>query len=129
MKDDVRRTTLTCTLLAASMFLTACGRRDAEFTKALPGTWKQELNTFTDTLAILPDGTFSFSRLATNADTTFTNTGTWQIRGGKFILTATNRFGTHALPLGDIFKGDIIHLDEHMWVFETEGGLRNSFRR
>jgi hypothetical protein len=121
-------------ILAFSIFLTACSRHDAsrndaKFTKQIPGTWKQELRTYTNTLTIVPDGSFSFSRLTTDADTTFTNTGTWRIRDGGIVLTATKQIGAHPLPLGDFFKAQIVHLDERSWVFKMDDGHTNSFTR
>ena len=116
-------------LLALSLFLTACSHHDAEFTKQIPGVWKQELRSSTNTLTIVPDGSFAFSRFTTNADTTFTNAGTWMIRDGGIVLTATTRSGAHPLSLGVLFKADIIHLDDHTWVFKMDDGHTNSFIR
>jgi hypothetical protein len=78
----------TTVILALSLLLTACSRHDAEFTKQIPGTWKQELRSYTNTLTIVSDGSFAFSRFTTNADTTFTNTGTWLIRDGGIVHRA-----------------------------------------
>jgi hypothetical protein len=119
----------TPTILALSLLLTACSRHDAEFTKQIPGTWKQELRTYTNTLTIVPNGSFSFSRFTTNDQDTFTNTGTWRIRGGGIVMTATKQIGAHPLPLGDFFKAKIIHLDDHLWVFKMDDGITNSFIR
>jgi hypothetical protein len=120
----------TTIILALSLLLTACSRHDAEFTKQIPGTWKQELSSFTNTLTIVPDGSFSFSRtILTNNDFDFTNTGTWVIRGGRIVMTATNQIGAHPLPLGAFFKAEIVHLDDHTWVFKMDDGHTNSFIR
>jgi hypothetical protein len=116
-------------ILALSLLLMACSRHDAEFAKQISGTWKQELRSYTNTLTVVPDGSFIFSRYTTNADTTFTNTGTWLIRDGGIVLTATAQIGAHPLPLGDLFKAKIIHLDDHTWVFKMDDGLTNSFIR
>jgi len=117
-------------ILALSLLLTACSRHDTEFTKQIPGIWKQELSTYTNTLTIVPDGSFSFSRIILNkSDFDFTNTGTWLIRGGRIVMTATNQSGAHPLPLGDFFKAEIVHLDDHTWVFKMDDGHTNSFTR
>src|SRR5665213_1309389 len=108
----------TTIILALSLLLTACSRHDAEFIKQIPGTWKQELRSYTNTLTIVPDGSFSFSRILTNSDFDFTNTGTWLIRGGRIVMTATSQSGAHPLPLGDFFKAEIVYLDDHAWVFK-----------
>ena len=116
-------------ILSLSLLLTACSHHDAEFTKQILGTWKQELRSYTNTLTVVPDGSFSFSRYTTNADDTFTNTGTWLIRDGGIVLTATGQVGAHPLPLGDFFKAEIVHLDQHTWVFKMDDGHTNSFIR
>jgi len=120
----------TTIILALSLFLTACSHHDSEFTKQIPGIWKQELSTYTNTLTIVPDGSFSFSRIIlTNNDFDFTNTGTWLIRGNRIVMTATNQIGAHPLPLGDFFKAEIVHLDDHAWIFKMDNGSTNSFIR
>jgi len=116
-------------ILALGLLLAACSRRDAEFTKQIPGAWKQELSTYTNTLTIVPDGTFTYSRYTTQSNTTFTNTGTWRISGGGIVMIATNKVGAHPLPLGDFFKAKIVHLDDHEWIFEMDNRITNSFRR
>jgi len=116
-------------ILALSLLLTACRRNDAEFTKQIPGVWKEELKTYTNVLTIVADGSFSYSRITANPDTTFTNTGTWWIRGGRIVLTATTRSGAHALPLGDIIKTEINHLDDHNWMIETDDEIGDRFTR
>ena len=121
-------------ILALSLLLTACSRHDAEFTKQIPGVWRQEVHpklpgSYTNTLTIVPDGTFAYSRFTTKADTTFTNAGTWLIRGGRIVLTATTRSGTHPLSLGELFKAEIVYLDDHTWVFKMDDGHTNSFIR
>jgi len=119
----------TTIILALSLLLTACSRHDAEFTKQIPGVWRQELRSYTNTLTVTSDGSFAFSRFTTNTDTTFTNTGTWLIRDGHIVLTATNQIGVHPLPLGEFFKAEIVHLDDHTWVFKMDTGMTNSFIR
>ena len=48
------------TILGLGLLLTACNRHDAEFTKQIPGNWKQELRLrgATNTLTIFSDGGF-----------------------------------------------------------------------
>jgi hypothetical protein len=116
-------------ILALRLLFTACSRHDTEFTKKIPGTWKQESRSYTNTLTIVPDGSFSFSRILTNSDFDFTNTGTWLIRGGHIVLTATSQSGVHPLPLGDFFKAKIVHLDDRTWAFKMDDGHTNSFIR
>jgi hypothetical protein len=119
----------TTIILALSLLLTACSRHDAEFTKQIPGVWRQELRSYTNTLTVTSDGSFAFSRILTNSDFDFTNTGTWLIRGGRIVMSATNQSGAHPLPLGDFFKAEIVHLDDHAWVFKMDDGRTNSFIR
>jgi hypothetical protein len=116
-------------ILALSFLLTGCGRLDADFTKRIPGTWKQEMRAYTNTLTIVPDGTFEYARTTTNSQSTFTNIGTWRIRGGSIVLTATNKIGEHPLPLGQLFKAMITRLDDHLWEFQMGDGPTGDFRR
>lgn len=116
-------------LLALVLLLVACGCHDAEFNKKIPGAWKQELKSYTNALTIYPDNSFTFSRFTTNADTTFTNAGTWLILGGRITLTSTRQVGTHPLALGELLKVQIIHLDDHVWLFKTDEGITNRFTR
>jgi hypothetical protein len=116
-------------MLALSFLLTGCGRHDADFAKRIPGTWRQEMRAYTNTLTIVPDGAFAYARITTNIQSTFTNMGTWQIRGGSIVLTATNRIGEHPLPLGELFKAKIVRLDDHQWEFEMDAGRTGNFAR
>ncbi len=114
---------------ALGLFLAGCHRHDAELVQQIPGVWKQELKTYTNTLTISPGGTFAYARLTTNSQTTFTNAGTWRIRGGSIILIATNAFGEHPLPLGELFKTKIIALNDNQWSFEMGDGRTGDFKR
>ena len=116
-------------MLALSFLLIGCGRHDVDFTKRIPGTWKQEMRAYTNTLTIVPDGTFAYSRITTNIQSTFTNTGIWRIREGSIVLTATNRIGEHPLPLGELFKAEIVRLDDQQWEFEMHPGQTGKFER
>lgn len=116
-------------VLALSAALMGCDRRDADFTKRIPGTWRQEMRAYTNTLTIAPGGTFAYARITTNIETTFTNTGTWRIKGGSLVLTATNSVGEHPLPLGELFKAKIVQLDDHTWEFQTGDGPTGNFKR
>ena len=98
-------------------------------TRQIPGAWKQELKTYTNTLILSPDGTFAYARVTMNSETTFTNTGAWRIRGGSIVLTATNTIGEHPLRLGELFKAKIVALDRNQWSFEMDGGITNGFKR
>jgi hypothetical protein len=119
----------TILILAPSFLLAGCGRNDADFAKRIPGTWKQEMRTYTNTLTIVSDGTFAYSRITTNIQSTFTNTGIWRIRGGSIVLTATNRIGEHPLPLGELFKAKIVRLDDRQWEFDMHAGQTGKFER
>ena len=119
----------TPTILALSLLLTACSRHDAEFTKQIPGTWNNTMTIGSNTLTIVPDGSFSYSRLAANQQHSWTNTGTWRITEGVVVMTATNRAGKESWALGDFLKLRIIHLDDQLWTYEMDGGATNSMSR
>jgi hypothetical protein len=114
------------TFLALSFLLTGCNR-DSKLTKELPGNWKhdgtstQGTDTFTSTLTIKPDGTFSFFRLWNERPITNTFSGTWQVKGGFMLLTLTNRSGPHPLPRNVVIKSKIIRLDDQEFVDEADG--------
>src|SRR5262245_49026913 len=92
------------TVLALTLLLGGCGGHDSEFTRQIPGAWTQELKGYTNTLTVMPDGSFAFCRFTTNRETTFTNTGVWRIKDNVFVLTSTNRIGDRSLSLGEIFR-------------------------
>jgi hypothetical protein len=122
------------TFLALGLLLTGCNR-DTKLTKKVPGTWKHEgtstqgTDTFTSTMTILPDGTFSYFRLWNERPLTNTYAGTWQIRGGFMFMTLTNRSGPNPhVPPGAIIKFRIIRLDDHEFVDEINGITNRSSR-
>jgi hypothetical protein len=115
------------TLLTLSLLLTGCSR-DSKLTKKIPGTWKREgtstqgTDTFTSTMTISPNSTFSYFRLWNERQLTNTFAGTWQIRGGVMFMTLTNRSGPNPhVPAGAIVKSRIIRLDDHQMVQEEDG--------
>ena len=117
------------TFLAVSLLLMGC-RRDAKLTKKIPGTWKHDgistgssRDTYTSTLTIAPDSTFSFFRLWNERPITNTYSGTWKIRDGFMLLTLTNRNGPHPLPTNfkPVIKSRIIRLSDHEFVDEADG--------
>src|SRR5689334_22418519 len=60
MKNQSANSKLLPVILALSFLLAGCGRQDADFTKRIPGTWRQEMRAYTNTLTIIPDGTFAY---------------------------------------------------------------------
>jgi len=128
-KYNMRNESTMVLVMALLFLLTGCGRHDADFTKRIPGTWRQEMRAYTNTLIIVSNGTFAYSRITTNIQTAFTNMGTWRIRGGSIVLTATNRIGEHPLPLGELFKAKIARLDDQQWEFDMDTGQTGKFER
>ena len=114
--------------LALSFLVMGCGR-DANLTKKIPGVWKHDgtnmggTDTFTSTMTISPDGTFSYFRAWNEKPLTNTFAGTWKIRGGVMFMTLTNRSGpnpnipTWVTPM----QSRIIRLDDHQLVEEMDG--------
>src|SRR5258706_6826845 len=97
-------------ILALSLLLMGCGR-DGKLTKKIPGVWKHDgtstggTDTFTSTMTISRDGTFSYFRVWNERPQTNTFAGTWQIRGGVMFMTLTNRSGPNPhVPPGAIIK-------------------------
>ena len=116
------------TFLALSFLLTGC-RRDAKLTKEIPGSWKHEgtstggTDTFTSTMTISQDGTFSYFRLWNERPITNTFAGTWKIRGGVMFMTLTNRSGPNPNIPAKVkpMQSRIIRLDDHQMVEEMDG--------
>ena len=103
--------------------------RDAKLTKKIPGVWKRDgastggSDTFTSTMTISRDGTFSYMRLWDEKPLTNTFAGTWKITGGVLFMTLTNRSGPNPnIPAGvKPMQSRIIRLDDHQMVEEADG--------
>jgi hypothetical protein len=114
--------------LALIFLLMGCSR-DAMLTKKIPGVWKHDgtstggTDTFTSTMTISPDGTFSYFRVWNEKPLTNKFAGTWQIRGGIMFMTLTNRSGPNPnIPAGVTpMQARIIRLDDHQMVEEMDG--------
>jgi hypothetical protein len=121
--------------LTLSLLLTGCGR-DAKLTKKIPGIWKHDgtstggTDTFTSTMTISHDGTFSYFRVWNEKPLTNTFAGTWQIRGDIMFMTLTNRSGPNPnIPAWvSPMQARIIRLDDHQMVEEMDG-ITNIFSR
>jgi hypothetical protein len=120
---------LTMLMLGASLLLSGCSRHDADLARRIQGAWNQRLRSYTNNLTMVPDGTFAYSRIGTNSELTFTNAGTWRIKGGHIVLSATNRIGEHPLPLGELFNAKIVRLDDRQFEFEMQEGQNGTFER
>jgi hypothetical protein len=115
-------------IMAVSLLVAGCGR-DGKLTKKIPGVWKRDgtstggTDTFTSTMTISPDGTFSYFRAWNEKPLTNTFAGTWQIRGGIMFMTLTNRSGPNPnIPAGVTpMQARIIRLDDHQLVEEMDG--------
>ena len=116
------------TFLALSFLLLGCSR-DAKLTQKIPGVWKHDgtstggTDTFTSTMTISPDGTFSYFRVWNEKPLTNTFAGTWKIRGGVIFMTLTNRSGPNPnIPAGVApMQSRIVRLDDHQMVEEMDG--------
>ena len=114
--------------LALSFLLTGCNR-DSKLTKEIPGNWKHEgtstggTDTFTSTMTISHNGTFSYFRVWNEKPLTNTFAGTWKIRGGVMFMTLTNRSGPNPnIPAGVTpMQSRIVRLDDHQMVEEVDG--------
>ncbi len=104
-------------ILALSLLLTACSQRDTLLGQQIAGTWTRE---GASTVTITPGG--GFYVISRKPDHTNFFAGTWQVRGGIFVMTMTNgpAFNGNALA-GTIDRYRIIHVDNHQFVCEEEG--------
>jgi hypothetical protein len=115
-------------ILALSLLLAGCSRHDAELTQKIPGNWKhggtstRDASTYSSSTIISPDGTFSYTRRWNDKPLVYTMAGTWKIKHGFMLMTATNRSDeSMGGKLGKISKWRIISLDDHQIVYEGIG--------
>jgi hypothetical protein len=119
----------TIPILALSLFLTACSHYDARLGRRIAGTWIRPMSgssptepaVFTRTIS--SDGSFSTTIGRKSALVTYQ--GTWLVRDGHLVMTVTNAqgMGQHhpASPVGSIDRIKIIHVDDHQWIYESNG--------
>jgi hypothetical protein len=119
----------TIPILGLSLFLTACSSYDAQLGRQIAGTWTRPMSgssptepaVFTRTIS--SDGNFTTSIGRRSALVTYQ--GTWQVRDGELVMTVTNAqgMGQHRAgsPVGSIDRIKIIHVDDHQWIYESEG--------
>jgi hypothetical protein len=104
-------------IIAMGWLLSGCSRQDDLLGQQIAGTWTRE---GTSSVTINPDG--SFSVISRKVDHTNYFAGTWQVRGGIFVMTTTNSgpFSGNSLNSGmDRYR--ILHVDDHKFVCEEEG--------
>ena len=102
---------------------------DAKFSRQIIGSWKVWNTSHTNTLTVLTDGSFSYSRAATNSDYDFVYVGAWQIRGGRMMMTVTNINGHPSSPISNFFNSKIIYLGDHELIVTRDSQHTNSFER
>src|ERR1035441_7431954 len=100
---------------------------DAKLTQQIAGTWTRGPFSWTEAplfrRTYSPDGSFTTSIGHTNALVTYK--GTWLVKDQALVMTVTNAQGTgnHGTgsPVGHVDGGRIIYLDEHQFIYETDG--------
>jgi len=108
----------TLSILALSLLLTACSRRDAKLDRQVAGVWNRESTSNTMTYA--SDG--SFSIIVRKPSHTNSYAGTWQIRDQVLIMTYTNAPVVKGRSLvGGIERYSIIHADDHQLICNEDG--------
>ena len=110
------------TILALSLLLTACGRRnsqisklsDAQLGRQIAATWTQEGG---QSLTISPDGSFSSSWSSGNKFLKYQ--GTWLVKDQMLVETVTNASGTMPhYPVGGVERVKIIQVDDSRLAIE-----------
>ena len=103
-------------ILALSLLLTACNRRDAKLGHQLLGTWTGEAEAATMTFA--PDGGF----LIVKKSDTNIYAGTWQIRDGVLVMKITKSPSLHGhSQAGPETRCKIVSMDSHQFVYTVDG--------
>lgn len=100
---------------------------DAKLTQAVAGTWTRGPLSYTAaplfSRTYSPDGSFTTSIGHSNALVTYQ--GTWLVKNQAIVMTVTNAQGTgnHAAgtPVGHVYRANILYLDEHQLIYETDG--------
>jgi hypothetical protein len=113
-------------VIALSLVLFGCGRRDAQLQKDVVGSWMLGSN-FQMTLS--PDGSFISHWAATNNSVTYR--GTWKIQEGKMVSTITNCVAdgfTDVEQVGSVDSYAILRVDSTAMVYSFSNQII-SFRR
>jgi hypothetical protein len=111
-------------ILALSLLLTACNRRDSKLDQQIAGTWTREGS---GTLTFAPDG--SFLIVVVKPDHTNSFAGTWQTKHRVLIMTLTNAPVINVRSLiGGVEQYNIIAVNDHEFLYE-ESGQTNTLSR
>jgi hypothetical protein len=111
-------------LIAVGLLLTSCSHRDADLSTQIVGTWT---NADSGIMAITSDGRYS-SRWASQNHTSVFG-GTWKIRNGVLIASATNGGNAHLLSASEgATPCRIVVLGDHQLIYEVDRQRVSLFR-
>jgi hypothetical protein len=110
----------TLTILALSLLLTSCSQRDARFRQQIVGCWTREGGKLAWNFTSA--GSWFFSDNMKPGQTNSLG-GTWQIQNRVLTMTITNSPITSSnSQIGHIVQYRIVHLDDHQFVYDEDGG-------
>jgi len=113
-------------VIALSLVLFGCGRRDTQLQKELVGSWVRD--SYFE-MSLSPDG--SFVSRVTTTKYNLTYQGTWKIQDGSMVSTLTNGIAagtTNFERVGSVDRYAIIRADSTHLVYSNDGQTI-SFRR
>jgi len=115
------------TIVALSLVLFGCGRRDAQLQKEIVGNWT--LDGYFQ-MSLSPDGRFVSHWTTTNTSVTYQ--GTWKIQRGSMVSTLTNCIAdgtTNYERVGSVDGYKIIRVDSTGLVYSNNNQLISMTRK
>jgi hypothetical protein len=116
-------------IVALSLLLTACstGPSDPKIQQKLIGTWTTDFpspRVAKETVESKADGTYVLTRSA-NPTNAITEEGTWQVKGGFFIATATKTPWPNDPATFEVWSNKVVGIDAHKMVLLNSGEATN----
>jgi hypothetical protein len=115
------------TMVALSLVLFGCGRRDAQLQKEVVGNWTRD-GYFQ--MSLSPDGSFVSHWATTNMSLTYQ--GTWKIQDGSMVSTITNCMAegtTNYERVGSVDSFKIIRSDSTGLVCSNNNQIMSMTRK
>jgi hypothetical protein len=95
---------------------------DAKLARQITGTWTRSIYEVT----FLSDGSYTMHFGRSNAMKTWQ--GTWLVKGGGLVLTCTNAPNHKVGAVVGVDNVNIVHVDEHQFIFEESGDTHTNTR-
>jgi hypothetical protein len=115
------------TIVALSLVLFGCGRRDAHLQKEVVGNWTRDSHF---QMSLSPDG--SFVSHWTNTNKSLTYQGTWMIQEGSLVSTITNCIAdgyTNFERVGSVERWPVVRADSTDLVYSNNNQVISLIRK